>query len=186
MQAPTWTVELIVAVASAVAAIIAAVYAWRSARIAGKALELAQHDHQERHADLKTYLIDGVTWDEDEGESMVAFACSISNTASAPFSIATIDLHLHAIAKDNTSTRVVLAPTTVDGPSIWELKPLIAPLNLDARATASGWIGFKLPKRVVDAMKVDKYEVVFQCSTGERSSVEQYLLKRIQNAVRQI
>lgn len=185
MQAAQWPPELILSMASALAAIAAALFAWRSARIAEQSLEISQSDHRERHAGLAAYLIDGIAWDDDGQDRLVAFACSVSNTASSPLSVARVDLHLHVVTDDGTTTRVVLSPQASGVPAIWDLKALQAPLNLDTKATASGWIGFKIPPRVADTMTIDKYEVVFQSSTGERASVEMHLLQRIQNATRE-
>ncbi len=185
LQAPQWSLELIIAIASAVAAIAAALFAWRSGRTAERALEIAQSDHRERHAGFAAYLIDGIAWDDDDQDRLVAFACSVSNASSSPISIARVDLHLHVVTDDGTATRIVLAPQSSGAPTIWDLKALQIPLNLDAKATASGWLGFKIPTRVSDTMTIDKYEVVFQRASGERESVEMYLLQRIQNAARE-
>lgn len=167
------------------AAIAAALFAWRSARTADRALEIAQSDYRERHAGLAAYLIDGIAWDDDDKDRLVAFACSVSNAASSPLSVARVDLHLHVVTDDGTATRIVLAPQSSGAPAIWDLKALQIPLNLDAKATASGWLGFKIPTRVSDTMTIDKYEVTFQSSTGERAAVEMHLLQRIQNAARE-
>lgn len=176
--------ELLIALLSAIGAVISAFYAWRSARIANEALELTRRDHVERHTGLSAYLIDGVAWDDQGGERLVAFACSVSNTASAPLSVIRIDLHLHSVLGDGSTTQLVLTPEAAGTPSIWDLKPLTAPLNLDARTTASGWLGYRIPQRVGQAMTIDKYEIVFLTSTGDRTSVEQYLLQRVVNATR--
>jgi hypothetical protein len=184
LQAPEWSLELVVAIASAVAAIAAALFAWRSARTADRALEIAQIDHRERHAGLAAYLIDGIAWDDDEHDRLVAFACSVSNASSSPLSVVRVDLHLHVVTDEGTATRIVLSPQSAGAPAIWDLKALQAPLNLDTKATVSGWLGFKIPTRVSNTMTIDKYEIVFQGATGERTSCEMHLLQRIQNAAR--
>lgn len=181
MRLPVWSVELLAAVASAAAAIAAALFAWRSARLASQALDIAKRDHQERHSGLSAYLIDGVAWDDDRGR-LVAFACSVSNTASAPLSIVSMELHLHVVASDGTATKLILAPQVAGAPAIWDLKALVHPLNLDPRATSSGWLGYSIPDRVAESMSIDKYEIVFQCSTGERVTLEKHILQRIENA----
>jgi hypothetical protein len=54
------------------------------------------------------------------------------------------------------------------------------PLNLDSRATISGWFAYKLPDRLSQLPSVDKYELIFISSTGEHTKLEQYLLRRIE------
>lgn len=173
---------MIIALVSAFGAIISALFAWRSARIANHALALSRSDYAERHTGLTAYLIDGVAWDEPGGDRMVGFACSISNTASAPISVVRTDLHVHTVSADGSITQIILAPESVGPQSIWDLKPLATPLNLDARATASGWLGYRIPLRIGQTMSIDKYEIIFLTSTGDHTSVDKYLLKKIENA----
>jgi hypothetical protein len=184
MQPPAISPEAIIAGASAIAAIVSAIYAWRSTQVAREALELARSDHREKHSGLSAYLIDGKSWDTEAGQRCVAFACTVSNTASAPLSVPRVELHLHVVNSDRGMSRLVLQPDPTAVPMPWQSTPLLPPINLESRSTASGWVRYVLPPRVVEHMTVDKYEVVFLASTGERTSVEQYLLQWISNAPR--
>lgn len=173
--------ETSAAIASAVAALIAAFYAWRSTRVANRALRIAEDDHRERHSGLAAYLIDGVSWDDQEQGRAVSFSCSLTNAANAPRSIAHAQLHLHAFDLDGTTTEIVLHPTNDAGP---DSKPIEIPINLAARTTVSGWLTYRIPNRIVDALTIDRYELTFLASDGERASLNCYLLRRIENATR--
>ncbi|MDP2820227.1 MAG: hypothetical protein Q8O29_18515 [Polaromonas sp.] len=170
------------AIASAVAAVFSALYAWHSARIAKRALGIVEQDHIERHAGIAGYLIDGVSWESAETGIFVALACSLSNSASAPNSIARVELHLHVFDSSGATSTVILKPVSRDAPLLWELPSISVPINLQARSTLSGWLVYQIPLRVSQALSIDRYELVFSTSTGERITLETYLLKRIENA----
>lgn len=176
------SIELITTVASAAGAVVSAIYAWRSTRIAKKALWIAEADHLEKHAGLNAYMIDGVAWEDKPVSELVAFSCSLSNVASTPLSIVRCDLHVHAFDATGQVCEIILQPVRSGAPGIWDLEPLLFPLNLDAKHTASGWLGYVIPERVKTSMSVDKYELVFVPSSGAKTSIVKYLLRRINNA----
>lgn len=178
------TPDTLAAVVAAGAAVASAIYAWQGSRTAKRALRIAEQDHKERHAGLAAYLIDGRVCEGSEGEELVAFACSISNTANAPLSITRTDLHVHVFDDAGKTSEIILQPSARGIPSIWDLPALELPLNLGARSTASGWLCYRLPARVVQALSIDKYEVVILSSSGDRATFESYLLQRISDASR--
>lgn len=179
------TTETKIALVSAVAAIISALMAWHSAATAKSALKLAEADHKEKHVTIKPYLIDSVCWQNDKLENFVSFACSFTNAANAPNTIVRMDLNVHAYDEEGNPSRVILNPIIEDAPSLWDLKKLPAPVNLESRSTLSGWISFKLPLHFVTKRRIDKYELVSTTSLGERVIVESYLLRRLTNDDRQ-
>jgi hypothetical protein len=179
---PELTTDQYIAIIAALCAVASAIYARQSAISARRALEISESDHRERHSEVSGYLIDGVTWDVDGADRSAAFACSVSNTASAPVSIIRSELHLHTYGKDGAVAEVVLFPVAEEEPVIWNLKRLSLPINLGARTTESGWISFRIPGRVFESMSIDRYEIKFVTSSGGSASVEQYLVRRIVNA----
>ena len=179
------TTETQIALVSAIAAIISALMAWHSAATARSTLKLAEADNKEKHETIKPYLIDGVCWQNDKLESFVSFACSFTNAANAPNTIVRMDLNVHAYDEEGNLSQVILDPIIEDTPSLWDLKKLPVPLNLEPRSTISGWISFKLPTHLVTKRRIDKYKIVSTTSLGKRAIVESYLLRRLTNDDRQ-
>ena len=175
------TTEIIVAIVSALAAIASAIYAWWGTRIARRALKISELDHKERHAELTAYLIEGRICDDSDGTTTVSFACSVANTASAPLSITRADLHIHAFDRTGKTSEIILQPSAKGIPTLWQSPALELPLNLGARNTVSGWLGYRLPAHVVQNLLIDKYEVALLSSNGERATFESHLLKRVSN-----
>lgn len=179
------TTEAIIVLVSAIAAVISALMAWHSAATARSALKLAEADHREKHDSLRVYLIDGTCWQNDQAEDYVAFACSFTNSANAPNTIVRIDLIVHAYDREGNQSQAILDPIIQEMPSLWDLKTLLVPINLEPRSTVSGWISFKVPKHLITNRRVDKYELASVTSLGERAIVESYLLRRLRNDNRQ-
>ena len=175
----TLTLDQQIAAIAALAAVAAAFFAWTSWRVSKRSLKLAEQDNQEKHTGIGAYLIDGVRWSKSVDEQQVAFACSISNTANAPLAVVRIDLHLHAFDKTGNLSKAILEPAAGTDLPFPDATILSAPLNLNARSTVSGWIKFRLPTHVCQSLTIDKYELVFDCSTGERTKLEQFLIKNI-------
>lgn len=179
------TIETTIAIVSCLAAVISAAMAWHSAATAKRALTLAEIDHREKHDTLKVYLIDGACWRNDQADDYVAFACSFTNSANAPNTIIRIDLITHTYDESGNISQAILHPIVQEAPPLWDLKTLCAPLNLEPRATVSGWISFKVPKHLINKKRIDKYELASVTSSGERAIVESYLLRRLTNDNRQ-
>ncbi|WP_162175052.1 hypothetical protein [Paraburkholderia mimosarum] len=126
------------------------------------------------------YLIDAVTWKSSDSR-MASFACSFTNGATTPNTLMRIDLVIHVYDKQGTPSEIILNPTTGDKPAPWNLTPLPIPLNLQPRSTISGWISFKLPKNLHDGRRIDRYQILAVTSTGERTTLDVYLLKTIED-----
>jgi hypothetical protein len=176
------TLDTKVAIVAAIAAAASALFAWLSSRTASRALKLAEQDHMERHAGLSVYLIDGVRCTPRADEQLVAFACSVSNQANAPMAISRIELHVHAFDTDGRVSCVVLTPSPAIVKPFPDLSALPVPLNLQPRTTASGWLCYRIPERVARVLTIDKYELAFISSTGDRTTLSQYLLRNLSDA----
>jgi len=155
--------------------------AWHSAATAKRALTLAETDHREKHESIKSYLIDGVSWQNAGAENMVSFACSFTNSANAPNTVVRIELVVHAYDTEGNLSQVILAPFIEETPPLWDLKKLPVPVNLNPRSTVSGWVTFRVPTHLVTKRRIDKYEVASITSTGDRVVVESHLLRRLAN-----
>lgn len=175
------TVDQQVAAIATIAAVASAFYAWRSHRTASKALKIAEAEHGEKHSGLSAYMIDGVAWDTENSERLISFACSISNIANAPLSITTSDLHVFAYNSDGNMSEIVLKQAGEGSPAIWNITRLAIPADLPPRSTLSGWITFRIPDRVLDSMSIDRYQLQFKTSTGERATLDKYIVQRITN-----
>lgn len=171
----------IISAASAVAALLSALYASMAARSAAKSAEITIDDHRERHETIHADLIDGVSWETTKKNKMLAFACNLVNRAAAPNTIVSIELHVHVFDDHGQTSKLILLPTSADAHLEWNLQPFPSPLNLNPRSTISGWVSFRLPNNYATGKLIDKYEITFLNSLGHRVSLNQYLIRRVEN-----
>jgi hypothetical protein len=176
-----WSFELLTAVVASAAAVISALFAWRSASLASKTLAIAQKDQEDKLAHLSVYLIDALSNESKTKDKLVSFACTVTNKASQPQSIPNADLHLHTLSQNGEMTKIVLAPSQRSELNAQNLKALCVPINLSARETSSGWLTYEIPSRVSKTMSIDKYEIVFKSNVGDCVSIATHLLRKIQN-----
>ncbi|WP_146218532.1 hypothetical protein [Pseudomonas sp. RW409] len=173
--------DSIISIVSAAAAILSLLISYYSSNIARRALKIAEEDHKEKHSTLSTYLINGTMWDTNDKIRFVAFSFSISNSANAPKTITQTDLHLHVYDRAGRTHEITLKPTNKHPTHIDSSKIIEPPINLNARTTISGWLIFEIPRRITETLSIDKYELAFTTSSGERSSLESFLLMRFTN-----
>ena len=173
-----------VSVVAASASIISAISAWRNARTARANLKMVKLEFEERHDLLTGSLIDNVYWDSPDGNRIVSFACSYTNTANSASTVSRLELLVHTIDEDGTQITTVLDPSTNTKPHNDAIQKLNIPLNLQARTTASGWILFLLPKYIVQKKKIDSYEIKATTSNQKSVSMDCYLLRELTREVR--
>ena len=172
------TVDTLIAASAALAAIVSAFFAYRSADTAKRALKLGEVDFREKHDSLMPYLIDAVTWESGESR-MASFACSLTNGATIPNTLTRIDLMIRVYDKQGVLSEIIINPTIGNTPPKWDITSLPTPLNLQPRSTVSGWISFKLPNNFYENWRVDAYQVLAITSTGEKITLDAYILKTI-------
>lgn len=174
-----------VSVFAACASVVSAISAWRNARAARANLRMAKIEFQERHDSMTGTLIDGVCWDSPEGERIVSFACSYTNTANSASTVTKFELLVHAKSKDGTQITAVFDPSSNIKPRLEVMQKLTFPLNLQARTTASGWILFELPKYIIQTKIIDNYEIKATTSNQKSVSIDCYILKELESEDRE-
>jgi hypothetical protein len=175
------TTEQLIALLSAIAAILSAVMAWRSARSASSMLRLASADRAEKLDAMQLYLIDSVRWKTNRNEHIVSFAVSFINAATVANAVVRAELVVHASDSNGAMSEVLLGPTASDVPAAWDLKELLVPLNLEARCTRSGWISFRMPAHVSEKLAVHTYQLAAMTATGLRLSIESHVMRRLED-----
>ena len=171
-----------IALGTVAVALSSAFIAWLSLRVSRHALKLATTDHDDKHRHFSAYLIDGLGYAKTPDQRIVAFACSLSNMATAPLSIVRADLHVYAFDDTGMVSEIILVPASDSAAPFPDLNPLALPLNLAPRATVSGWITYLIPERLSRLRVIDRYELAFLSSMGEQTRIVQYLLRNIGHA----
>lgn len=174
-------IATLITAASAIAALLAALYAASSARSASKSLRLMQMDRSDKESGLQAYLIDSILWSDASGQRGIAMACSLTNLATVPNSVAAVELHVFEYQTSGTPVKLILRPSSAASPVEWDIQRFPVPTNLDSRASLTGWLSFQLPDVFGPNRQIDKCELSFATAAGGRVFVEQYLLKELEH-----
>lgn len=170
------TLELKISILSAFAALGSAYWAWSSARTARRALALTEEDAVSKREALKADLINSLRWERGDSE-YISIACSYMNSSSHPTTIERVELVAHGFDLAGAGSQLRLPPEK-ETPDRSDFSLLAPPINLQARATLSGWITFRLPKIWITRYIVDKYELVATTWSGQKVAVETHLVMK--------
>ncbi len=166
--------------AAALAAWVAAFFAYLTARRSGRALRLAEQQEERRRPALVLYMHSGYLRRKDE-DRVYMFLLSVSNPSDIDNAIARLDLRI----RYNTVSGF---PATVDVPSVAQHSGMFPgddhagleiPVNLDAHKTVVGRVFFLLKRALLKGCRVDGYEVIATDSHQSQTSIEVALVQEL-------
>lgn len=164
--------------AAAVAAWVAATFAYLTARRSGRALRLAEQQEARRQPVLVLYLLRGYLRRANE-ERIYAFLLSVSNPSDSNNAIAQIDLRIEYRTASNFFAAVDVPTVSQDDEMFGgdNHARLEIPIHVDAHHTVAGWVFFRVQRALLEDRSVDTYVIVATDSHGERVSIETALLQ---------
>ncbi len=167
-----------VPLAAAVAAWVAAIFAYLTARRAGRALRLAEQQEERRRPILALYIQGAYLRRVDE-DRIYMFLLSVSNPSDSNNAIARIDLRIEYRTASNFLAAVDVPSVSQDdemfgGDSHSRLE---IPIRVDAHHTVAGWVFFRVKKALLEDCTVDTYVIVATDSHGGRASIETALVQ---------
>lgn len=174
--------EFWVAVASAVAAWGAALFAYRSTRIARRILELSEEQARARVPQLVPYLVAGLVRRLEKRQTrLYAFSVSVSNRADIDNSLSALELQITYTRVNNMSSNLLLPhdPTLTEHFGLEGTQPLIVPKPINAHQTIAGWAFFEIDDSLLGDVDIDRYEIRFFDSHENISSLEPIILREI-------
>jgi hypothetical protein len=166
--------------AAALAAWVAAFFAYLTARRSGRALRLAERQEERRRPTLVLYLHSGYLCRTDE-DHVYMFLLSVSNPSDSDNAIARLELRIKYITVSDF-------PATVNVPNVSqhsEMFPwndhagLEIPVNVDAHKTVAGRVFFLLKHALLKGCTVDGYEVIATDSHENQTSIEVGLVQEL-------
>lgn len=164
-----------IAAVSALGSIAAALWARSSLITAKKALKLAELESISKQEELSTYLVDALKWRDSNSNPFLSASCSITNSSASPTTINRIELLVHAYNQEGSS-QPLLIPARSAKPENSDFSLIDLPVNLDPRASISGWLSFRFPEAIRNC-RVERYEVIFHTWSGQKSTLNIYQVK---------
>lgn len=171
--------ETYIAAASAFGALISALYAIRSTRIAKRALKLAEREYQSKLSALDLYLIEGVAYKDNDGKRIYAFNLSITNPATLANSLKRLELQITYVRADDSLGSVLLQHNSKLASRILSatLTPFTIPADIDAKSASSQWGLFETDDSINQFGRVEKFTVKIQDISHNYAEVDSYLIK---------
>jgi len=168
-----------VAIASAVAAVVSAVFAWQSAKSAARSLDVLARQEGRHYQKLVLYIADGYSQSR-AGLRFIAFLTSVSNASDSDNAIATAELRLDYTHSSGACLAVKI-PLAAQGAEFPEpgLNRLTPPVRIDAHQTVAGWLLFEFKDAVIGDGRIDSYCILLTDSHGSVTTSEHSIVREL-------
>lgn len=172
-------IETIVSALSAIAALLSALYAFRSNVLAKKALALAEDDYYSKKENFKLYLIEGINYLTKEGIYIFAFNVSVINKSTINNTIFRIELIINFIRDDESIGKVILQhngelSSFIKGHNV---SPFNQPTEVAAKSSLANWCLFTTDNKLADFGVIKKYTLKVTDTFGNITSTDSYIVK---------
>ena len=161
--------DIIISSASAIAALLSALWASRSNRLASEALEIAKKERRAKDSNIDVYLSEIFSHVNESGVRIILANILFTNKSEVPDSISRVELIIEYIIGD-TTTNVVIGNSSseINRKKFNDIKAGKEPISISSRGSTRQWISFELPKRVIDSKRINSYEIEILSSSGEK------------------
>ena len=176
LKKEVWTIV------ASLAALLSAIYAYRSNQLSKKAYLLAQRSYQDKQVNFSLYLNDSFRWSTTTNRKLLLFQCTISNKSENNNSY-TVSLHLKYIREDNSVSTIVLD----HNPSLSNLlnKNTLTFFNteikVEGKQILSNWMIFEQPILILKGQRIEQYSIVVSDVENNVEIVESYMIKEMRN-----
>lgn len=166
---------------SAIAAWLAALFAYWSYRASKRTLALAEKERAAKDSNITAYLADSFrVINTESSEVRYIFSIAYSNKSENIDSISEIHLNTYYINADGNKNHLI---STIDEDGdrwlIGTARSNSMPIIIQPRTTITGWFVFSVPKVARDSKQITKYKIVARNSMGQEAEVESYILRDI-------
>lgn len=180
---PDFDSEIVIAGFAAVAAWMAALFAYRSYLVSMRALELAEQQNKSLKTNISAYLADSFrSYDSESRRGKYIFSIAYTNRSDAPDSVIDVCLETFYINSQDRVSHLISAHEENSGEWLsGNAKPASLPIIVQPRSSVTGWFVFGVPPIAHDSKRIEKYRVVARNGNGEEVEVESYILREIKH-----
>lgn len=167
---------------SAVAGLLAALFAYRSYKLSKKALAIAESESDAKKANITVYLADSFrVYDTDRKKGKYIFSIAYFNKSDMDDSITEIHLEIFYVNSANKVSHLMSShePDSAEWLS-GNAAAASLPLNIKSRSSVTSWFVFGALSVVEKAQRIAKYRVVARNGQGKEVSVESYILREVE------
>jgi hypothetical protein len=170
-----------ISILSAIAAILSALYAFRSNLISKKALAIAQQDHLNKQSNFGIYIIDAFRYKSKEQEKkFLMFNVTINNKSEIRNSFKST-LQIEFIRPDNSVARVLIDHSPVLKTSISKADITAFPVDIkmEEKGIETSWLLFEEPSKVFNEFRIEKFTIKLIDIHGNSKAADISIIKDI-------
>ena len=172
--------ETLIASASAIAALLASLFAYKSYLVSKKTMKLQESEHKSKSSNLAVYLDQAYkTRDVKSGNTIASFCLAYSNKSESIDSISQVYLETHYINDSGKSCSLIDNHRDEHIEKSISGKPAKLPIALEPRTTKTNWFVFKVPELAVKSNRIEKYSITGMNGKGNKVSIDSYILQEI-------
>lgn len=163
----------IITSASAIAALLSALWASNSNRTAKMALEIAQRERVAKDSNIDIYLSEVFSLRTKLKQKFIVANLIFTNKSEVSDGIKRIELIVDYIV-DGTVTNVVIGAEKheIVSSSVDKIKIESPPFTIDQRESTSRWVCFDIPERVAKSNRINSYKIESLSSSGSKLLLE--------------
>lgn len=178
--------ELFWAVVSAIAAILSALYAFRSNNIAKKALSISRREFDNKQADFDLYVINTYRWTQRKNQKrkFLLFNITIKNKSETSSSFVS-NLEIEYVNSENAVSRIILEHNPdllVEIPKN-TMTSYPKDIRIEGKGIESKWLIFEQPTNIFSGHRIDKYSIKLTDTHDNFASAEVVIIKELRNEI---
>jgi len=171
--------QTIVAGLAAIAAWVAALFAYKTYCVSKKSLELVELERVEGLTNIGAYLVDSfINYDIKTNERKYVFLIEFSNKSEKADSVTQICLETYYENSENRVSSLIsqLEQEANNWLATNETSAQL-PIEIQPRSAVTNWFVFSVSPIVLQSQKIKKYRIIAKNSNGIVAALESYIMK---------
>lgn len=172
--------EYIISAVSAIAALLSALWASISYRMAKQALEIASRERGAKESNIDIYLEQIFLTINKEKNNFILSKLIFTNKSEVSDSITRIELIVGYLV-NNIQTNIVIGAKHQDlnFKTISNINVTVPPFSIAPRGSHGCWVCFEMPNRVTQSKRINSYKIEALFASGAEVSVEPRLVAEL-------
>lgn len=175
--------EVLIAGFAAIAAWLAALFAYMSYCVSRRALELAEQQNNSFKTNITAYLADSFrSYDSELKKGKYIFSIAYTNRSDSPDSIIEVSLETFYVNEQDRISHLISPHEECSG--YWlsgNAEPAMLPIIIQPRSAITGWFIFGVSTIAQNSKRINKYRVVARNGNGEEVAVDSFILREIKH-----
>ncbi|MES9950568.1 MAG: hypothetical protein ABW118_16545 [Candidatus Thiodiazotropha sp.] len=174
--------SVIVAIVSALTAVLALAVSIISYRLSKKSLSISKRQYQRSTPNVSLYLNEGFTTTSETKEyRYYVFSITATNRSTENNSLVRTEMIVLCSNEEGYISKIIMphSPSLVDELCMPNLTAFPMKIDLMSGSSESGWLVFKIDRKVLKNKKIDGYKLLFLDSSDNKLELEPIIVREI-------